>query len=138
MNIKILFVTTIVLLLPITVLPKGAIAREFSNKTVGCYFFKGEKLALQETCKSDGASWMGGGGHSLKWSDGIVTQIKFGLHGRGTPICPSKTQNSVDDTCGEIYSRSMKTLKRVDEGSKNSITCVQLDRKSVCWGGWRD
>ena len=138
MNIKILFATTIALLLPITVFPKGAIAGSFNNKTVECYFFNGERLALKDTCKSDGVSWAGGGGHRLKWSDGIVTQIKFGLHGRGTPICPSKTQNSVDDKCGDVYSRSTKTLKRIEERGGNSITCVQLDRKSVCWGGWRD
>ena len=139
MNIKILFATTIALLLPITVFPKGAIARTFSNKTVDCYFFKGERLALNDTCKSDGGSWMGGGGHSLKWSDGIVTQIKFGLHGRGTPVCQIREQQSVDGKCGDVYLRSAKTLKRIDkESEEKSIYCVQLDRKSVCWGGWRD
>ena len=138
MNIKILFVTTIVLLLPITVLPKGAIAREFSNKTVECYFFKGEKLAMQDTCKSDGGSWAGGGGHSLKWSDGVVTLIRFGDQSRGVSGCPSRNQNWVDGKCGVTYLRSAKTLKRIDERGENSINCVQLDRKSVCWGGWRD
>ena len=138
MNTRTLFASTIVLLLPITVFPKGAIARTFSNKTIECYFFKGEKLAMQDTCKSDGGSWAGGGGHSLKWSDGVVTNIKFGLQGRGTPTCPGEEQMSVDDKCGKVYSRSAKTLKRGNRDGNDNITCVQLDRKSICWGLWRD
>ena len=138
MNIKILFATTIAFLLPITVLPKGAIAGFFKDKTVECYFFKGENLVLQDTCKSDGASWAGGGGHSLKWSDGVVTSIRFGDQSRGVSGCRNRSQNWVDGKCGATYSRSAKTLKRIDERGENSINCVQLDRKSVCWGGWRD
>jgi hypothetical protein len=115
--------------------PQIAQARTFENATVPCYFFKGETLALKETCQSNGASWMGGGGHSLKWSDGVVTEIKFGLHGRGTPVCPDKEQTSVDGKCGSTYYRSGKTLKRINSTEKEeSIHCIQLKGKSICWG----
>jgi len=117
--------------------PRIAQARSFENTTVSCYFFKGETLALKETCKSNGSSWAGGGGHSLKWSDGVVTEIKFGLQGRGTPICADKEQTSVDGQCGNTYYRSAKTLKRVNPtGQGETIYCVQLVNKSVCWGGF--
>jgi hypothetical protein len=139
MNTKTLFASTIVLtLIGSAILPQIAQARLFKNSSVRCYFFKGETLAMEETCKSDGASWAGGGGHSLKWSDGITTQIKFGLHGRGTPACPIEGQMSVDDKCGEVYLRSTKTFRRVNNANGNFIRCVQLDRKSVCWGSFSD
>jgi hypothetical protein len=139
MNTKILFVGTIVLsLLGNAIAPQIAQARWFKNSSVRCYFFKGETLAMEETCKSDGASWAGGGGHSLKWSDGITTQIKFGLQGRGTPACPIEGQISVDDKCGKVYLRSANSFRRVKNANGKVIECVQLDRKSVCWGSFSD
>jgi hypothetical protein len=116
----------------------SAIARSFNNNTVPCYFFKGEVLEIQEVCQSDGGSWAGGGGHSLQRNDGIITQIKFGLHGRGTPVCPSTELTSVDGKCGKKYYRSSTTFKRVKNSSDDTIACVQLDRKSVCWGRFKD
>ena len=136
MKIKTLFASTIALtLIGSTIVPQTAQARTFENATVSCYFFKGETLALKETCQSNGASWMGGGGHSLKWSDGVVTEVKFGLHGRGTPVCPDKEQTSVDGKCGSTYYRSAKTLKKINStGKEETIHCIQLKGKSVCWG----
>jgi hypothetical protein len=126
------------LLLPIlspTIAPQIAQARTFEDATVPCFFFKGETLVLKEICQSNGASWMGGGGHSLKWNDGVVTKIKFGLHGRGTPVCPDKAQVSVDEKCGSTYSRSAKTLRRItSSGNEETILCTQLKGKSICWG----
>lgn len=139
MKIKTLFASTIALtILGSATVPQIAQARFFKNSSVRCYFFKGETLAMEEICKSDGASWAGGGGHSLKWSDGITTQIKFGLQGRGTPACPSKEQIAVDGKCGEVYLRSAKSFRRVNNTNGNTIQCVQLDRKSVCWGTFSD
>jgi hypothetical protein len=69
----------------------------------------------------------GGGGYSLKWSDGVTTQIEFGLQGRGTPVCPSQEQIAVDDTCGQKYYRSIKTLRPVDAGY-GVMSCIQLDK----------
>jgi hypothetical protein len=139
MNTKTLFASTIALtLIGSAIVPQIAQARWFKNSSVRCYFFKGETLAMEETCKSDGASWAGGGGHSLKWSDGITTKIKFGLQGRGTPACPIEGQMSVDGKCGEGYLRSTKTLRRVNNPNDDFIHCVQLDRKSVCWGSFSD
>jgi hypothetical protein len=141
MNISLLITRSIALALigsAIGSSPKSAIARSFNNNSVPCYFFKGEVLEIQEVCKSDGGSWAGGGGHSLKWSDGIITRIKFGLHGRGTPVCPSTELTSVDGKCGKTYYRSNTTFKRVKNSSDDTIVCVQLDRKSVCWGRFND
>jgi hypothetical protein len=142
MNTKTLFASTIALtLIGSAIAPQIAQAGSFKNSSVRCYFFKGETLAMEETCKSDGYSWFGGGGHSLKWSDGITTQIRFGLQGRDVQgreatACPIKGQMSVDEKCGEIYLRSTKTLRRVNNPNGNFMRCVQLDRKSVCWGSF--
>jgi hypothetical protein len=138
MNIKSFTNTFALILLGSLIVPQIASARTFKNNTVRCYFFKGETPVMEETCKSDGGSWAGGGGHSLKWGDGVTTSIKFGLQGKGTPTCPSKDQMSVDGKCGKTYYRSTKTLKQVSGPSDNTILCVQLDRKSVCWGGFKE
>jgi hypothetical protein len=125
------------LILPLTacftLIAQGAIAGQFEDRSVKCYFFQNETLAIKETCTSSGGSWAGGGGHSLKWSDGVVSIIKFGLHGRGTPVCPDRSQVSVDGVCGTQYFRSTKTLKRTSESSESTMHCVQLEKKSVCW-----
>ena len=141
MNTKVLFASTTALIMigsAIVSHPKSAIARSFKNNSVPCYYFKGETLELQEVCQSDGGSWAGGGGHTLKWSDGVTTQILFGLQGRGTPTCPTTEQTSVDGVCGKKYYRSNRTFKRVTNFNDNTIMCIQLDRKSVCWGTFRD
>jgi hypothetical protein len=132
------FSTIALILFGITTVPQIAQAGSFKNRSVRCYFFKGEKLVMEETCKSDGASWAGGGGHSLKWRDGITTQIKFGLQGRGTPVCPEQGQIAVDGKCGDVYLRSTNSLRRVENDNGKVIQCVQLDRKSVCWGIFSD
>ncbi len=113
--------------------PKASIAGQFKDRSVHCYFVKGEVIQLNETCTSDGVSWGGGGGHSLKWNDGVVTLIKFGRHGRGERVCPSEDQMSVDDVCGKSYYRSAKTFRRTDSTNGDLISCVQLERNSVCW-----
>jgi hypothetical protein len=139
MKSKMLSVSTIALMmLGSAITPQTAIARVFYNNRVPCYFFKDEILEIQEVCQSDGGSWAGGGGHSLKWSDGVITRIKFGVQRRVTHICPSREQVSVDGKCGETYYRSNKTFKRSTSTSEDTMFCVQLDRKSVCWGRFSD
>jgi hypothetical protein len=133
MNIQLLSASLIALTLIIPTVAQQAIASSFKDRSYRCYFFKGETLTIEDICKSDGGSWAGGGGQSLKWSDGIITSIQFGLQGRGTPACPSTDQISVDGTCEELYYRSTKTLKRLNKPTGNVMECVQLDKKSVCW-----
>jgi hypothetical protein len=133
MNIQLLSASLIALTLIIPTVAQQAIAGSFKDRSYRCYFFKGETLTIKDICKSDGGSWAGGGGQSLKWSDGTITSIQFGLQGRGTPACPSTDQISVDGTCGEPYYRSTKTLKRLNKPTGNVMECVQLDKKSVCW-----
>jgi hypothetical protein len=132
MKTEIVRASTIALTLIIPAIAQQAIAGSFKNESIQCYFFKGEKLAIEDTCQASGTSWAGGGGYSLKWSDGVTTQIKFGLQGRGIPVCPSQDQMAVDDTCGQKYSRSIKTLKSIDSRD-GAMTCIQLNQKSVCW-----
>jgi hypothetical protein len=113
--------------------PKNiAIAGRIEPKPVQCYFFKGETLALQNTCTYEGWSWTGGGGTSLTWEDGVVSQIQFGLQGRGTKVC-SDGERAIDGKCGKLYDRSPITLKRISNGTESAISCVQLAKKSICW-----
>jgi hypothetical protein len=108
---KITVTASIALICAIPVIAQPASAASFKDKPVHCYFFQGEKLAIDNTCKSSGGSWAGGGGHSLKWNDGVTTQITFGLQGRGTPACPNSNQMAVDNVCGKTYYRIGKNTQ---------------------------
>jgi hypothetical protein len=104
---------------------------------VTCWFFKRENLELKNTCIHESTSWFGGGGQSLRWEDGVVNHITWGLQGRGERLCKQDYQQ-VDGVCGATYYRSTKTLKRLSESEKwevksTSIRCVQLKEKSICW-----
>jgi hypothetical protein len=50
MNTKIFFASTIALTLIIPAIAQQAIAGSFKNESIQCYFFKGEKLAIKDTC----------------------------------------------------------------------------------------
>jgi hypothetical protein len=141
MKTRILSAATIALTLmgsTIVSYPKSAIAGYVPNTSVPCYFFKGETLKIQEICQASRATWAGGGGHSMKWSDGVVTNISFGIQGRGEIVCPRTEQIAVDGKCGTIYARSNTTFKRVKDDGSDRLSCVQLTGKSVCWGRFRD
>ncbi len=106
--------------------------------SIPCWVFRGEKLELQQTCIVEGSSWLGGGGRTMLWEDGVKTKIAFGIQGRGERPCQD---TSVDGVCGTNYSRHPTTLKRItqkewDNGVCNSqkvIDCVQLQKHSICW-----
>jgi hypothetical protein len=133
MKTKTLFAGAIVLsFLGGAIVPQLAIAGRVEPTPVRCYFFKGEALAMQNTCTYESWSWAGGGGNSLTWEDGVVSSIQFGLQGRGERVCPDG-EMAVDRVCGKVYARSLNTLKRISNNREPAMTCIQLDKKSVCW-----
>ena len=134
MNIKLLFATTIALLLPITVFPKGAIAGQTPPTQVHCYFLQNENLTLKNMCTYQGSSWAGGGQHTLTWEDGIQTILSYGSGSRGGLVCPENQVRVDGDVCGIRYVRSAKNLNRMsDSYAGSNLTCVQLNKKSICW-----
>jgi hypothetical protein len=50
MNTQAFFASTIALTLIILAIAQQAIAGSFKNESIQCYFFKGEKLAIKDTC----------------------------------------------------------------------------------------
>jgi hypothetical protein len=125
-----------ILLFTFSATASPANAGSFQNK-MQCYFFTGETLSLQQTCVNEGGSWAGGALFTLTWNDGVTTKVRFGLQGaRGEEgqACPKRNQVEVDGKCGEKYDRSIATLKRTKLSSDPTIVCVQLVKKSICWG----
>jgi hypothetical protein len=133
MNIKALFVSTIFFTLTIPVIAKQAIALDI-DKSVPCYFFKGENLAVKDICKVNGFAGEAGQFFAMKWSDGVITSISSG-YAQGRPLpCSQEEIVSVDGICGETYLRSPKNLKRLAELTDGDyVECVQLGKKSVCF-----
>lgn len=105
---------------------------------VSCWLFRGDKLELNQTCTYESVSWAGGGTSSLRWEDGVRTQMAWGLQGRGEKPC---ADTSIDGVCGVTYGRHPATLKRISNAereklasqSQPTISCVQVQNKSVCW-----
>lgn len=120
----------------------GAIAENIKLESIPCYFFRGAKLEIQQTCSYQLVSWAGGGFIRLTWKDGIETKLQFGLQGRGERICPQQGDRpfdsmAVDNVCGKNYLRSPQTLKRISQDEANqlgkTIQCTQIKQNSVCW-----
>jgi hypothetical protein len=107
-------------------------------ESVPCWFFREEKLVLRQTCIYESTSWLGGGGRSLLWEDGVKTEMNWGLQGRGERPCEDTT---LDGICGSEYFRNPATLTRLANAevermrTKNQrmIRCVQARRNSVCF-----
>jgi hypothetical protein len=105
---------------------------------VPCWFFLGDSLELKQTCIYESVFWMGGGGNTLRWEDGVQTNMTWGMQGRGGIPCVGI---SVDGVCGVTYYRHSTTLKRISKEEKQKpgmkdqslMTCVQLRNKSICW-----
>ncbi|MCC3600067.1 hypothetical protein [Microcoleus sp. PH2017_26_ELK_O_A] len=106
---------------------------------VSCWLFREDKLELNQTCTYESVSWAGGGTSSLRWEDGVRTQMAWGLQGRGERPCPD---TSIDGVCAVRYFRHPTSLKRIsaEEEAKNrlvnrqsSAICLQVGDKSICW-----
>ena len=119
----------------------GAIAGVNPPRSVRCYFFKGENLEIENTCILKSATWTGGGFRTLRWEDGVVTEMQFGLQGRGWRVCP-EDETSVDGVCGKSYDRHPDDLQRISEResfnmsvnqNRTPVKCVQVRKGSVCW-----
>lgn len=124
-------------LLPILVTGVVAPARA-EPVSIPCWFFRGEKLELQQTCISESHTWIGGGMRWIRWQDGVQTNMAWGLQGRGERPC---VDISVDGVCGVSYGRHPTTLKRISNEEwenrrrKNqpTIGCIQVQDKSICY-----
>jgi len=130
--------STLIIILPHAFLNASlVIAGEIKPYQVTCYFFKQGQLILKDkNCIREGWTWTGGGGVKLRWSDGVVTQIKWGLQGRGTPVCQSSEETEVDGVCGKRYELHPTTLRTLRSSElnryPNAIYCTQLKQKSIC------
>lgn len=118
--------------------PQTAQAGRVEPESVKCWFYKGNSIALKSTCTYESHSWMGGWTAQLTWEDGVSNTITYGKQGRGDySACPSDDQYAIDGTCGKVYYRNSRTLKRVSSSQisngQSAVTCVQLKQKSVCW-----
>ena len=117
-----------------------ALAYMIAPTPVSCWFYRGEKLELQQTCIYSFASWAGGGTSSLTWEDGVKTYIAFGKQSprSGQPNCADKI---LDKVCASTYCRDPKTLVRISKSeqerrysnSQRSVECVEVNNKSVCF-----
>jgi hypothetical protein len=111
-------------------------AGRIEPRPISCWLFQGERIELKNTCIYESTSWLGGGGSKLRWEDGVVTQIQWGLVGRGERVCRENEQQ-IDGVCGKIYYRRLGELSRILNSKysayNNRIFCVQLKQKSICW-----
>lgn len=116
----------------------SAQAGKVEPKPVSCWFFRGEKLELRQTCIYESISWAGGWRATLTWNDGVKTIIASGVQGRGDKACEG---TKVDNVCGISYLRHPSTLKRLSEAeidrmrmnNRKMVACVQLVGNSVCY-----
>jgi hypothetical protein len=120
----------------------GSIAQVVRISSIPCYFFRGDKLEVQQTCSYQRLTWAGGGFIILTWEDGVKTNIQYGLQGRGERICPPQGDRpfdsiAVDGVCGRNYRRESGTLRisaQDDVSQKNAeIQCTKVNQNSVCW-----
>jgi hypothetical protein len=112
-----------------------AYAGSTKPQPISCWFFRGDKLELQQTCIYNSFSGAGVWAGYLQWQDGVKTEISRGIVNKR---CKGL---SLDRVCGSSYNRHPQTLQRIsDEDSKRmginnqkTIFCVQVDRNSVCY-----
>ncbi|MBW4540001.1 MAG: hypothetical protein KME43_12780 [Myxacorys chilensis ATA2-1-KO14] len=110
-----------------------AIAGSLPEKSVPCYFFRGDRVELKQTC-SHVAGWgTGGTGRAvLTWQDKVVTNLAW-----------ENDKLSLDGNKAFNYTRDRKTLKRLplDEAKRlrdngaPALSCWQTYKygNSVCW-----
>ena len=132
-NLKIFAILSPILAMGIFVAPGRA--GKVEATPVPCWFFREDRLELKQTCIYESVFWMGGGGNTLRWEDGVQTNMAWGLQGRGGRPC---VDIGIDGVCGVTYYRHRTTLKRISQEEmrklkESSMTCVQLQDKSICW-----
>lgn len=122
-------------------LPQVAQAGRVEPESVNCWFYKGNTIELKNTCTYESTSWTGGWNAKLTWEDTVQSTITYGKQGRGDySACSSNDQYAIDGTCGPVYYRDPRTLKRLSSKERKKfsynqsiVTCIQLNQKSVCW-----
>lgn len=129
----------------VALLGQSSIANGMPPTPIPCYFFKGEKLVIQNTCIYESARWAGGMSANLTWEDRVSTGISYGIspvRGEGK-VCPRNSEYlKIDSVCGPRYHRYLKNLKRISKADNDRlfrddslrvVQCTQLKDTSVCW-----
>lgn len=106
---------------------------------VSCWFLRSEEIELEQTCTYESVSWLGGGGSTLLWEDGVKTTLGWGLQGRGRGPCGDDWR--VDGVCGPLYYRIPNTFEIIYKAERDRrvmnnldvVNCVRVNDNSVCW-----
>ena len=99
-------------------LARPAYAGRTEPQPVSCWFFRGEKLELQQTCIYQSFSGAGFWAANLQWEDGVKTRISRGIASKDDRRCKDDGL-SLDRVCGSYYNRHPQTLRRIsDKDSK--------------------
>ncbi|MBW4419796.1 MAG: hypothetical protein KME13_11275 [Myxacorys californica WJT36-NPBG1] len=109
-----------------------AIAGSLPEKSVPCYFFRGDRVELKQTCTHVAGWGTGAGGAALTWQDRVVTRLAW-----------ENDELSLDGNKAFSYARDRKTLRRLpsDEAKRlrdngaSALSCWQTYKygNSVCW-----
>jgi hypothetical protein len=116
----------------------GAIAGHTQPQSTSCWFVRDQKLEISGNCTIESWSYAGGSLRKLTWEDGVTTSIQYGVQNHRRSVCPKGTDEiALDDVCGSEYLRYAKTFERVlkSEASraKDTINCIEVKQRSVCW-----
>ena len=136
-NLKIFATFLPILVIGIFVAP-GRADDEIGPTSVSCWFFRGDRVELKQTCTYR-TLWdqERAGAVFLRWQDGVETRISWGYLGDGNRPCEDR---KVDNVCGIGYFRDPTSLKRIsqEESQKRGVgrpivNCILLPDKSICW-----
>lgn len=139
-NIKLKILATFLPVLVMAISVPPARAGRAEPISVSCWFFRGDKVELKQTCIHESHSWAGGGVGTLRWEDGVQTKIYRGFQENGDKPCGEN--ESLDGVCAVRYFRHPTSLQRIsaEEEAKNrlvnrqsSVICLQVRDKSICW-----
>jgi hypothetical protein len=140
MNIRLKIWATFLPILVMAISVPPARAGRAEPIPVLCWFFRGDKVELKQTCIYESRSWAGGGVGTLRWEDSVQTKIYRGFQENGDKPCGEN--ESIDGICAVRYFRHPVSLQRIsaEEEAKNrlvnrqsSVICLQVRDKSICW-----
>jgi hypothetical protein len=123
-NIKLKILATFLPILVMAISVPPARAGRAEPISVSCWFFRGDKVELKQTCVHESHSWAGGGVGTLRWEDGVQTKIYRGFQENGDKPCGEN--ESIDGVCAVRYFRHPTSLSR-PEGNSKHLTFVPKD-----------
>ncbi len=94
---------------------------------VRCYFFRGERVEIQETCILSSGSGTSSGEITLQWPDGVITKMRW-----------RNDRLSIDGYDAFMYWRDSRNFQRLPtniDRTENLLKCWQSESSgnSVCW-----